>query len=125
MSLYLKILESFGDFLFLWFVWHNDCPFQFRGNIKVMNKFKFLVFTGFFIFAFSTSFTIQAQTRADYALINQAEHISGDHFSIFSQTRKGALIYSVNRPSSQMLNAIDTGLSDLFGWREKTDTAAG
>ena len=80
-----------------------------------MSKFRFSVFTAlFFIFVFSFSFGIQAQSRAEYAVINQAERISGDRFGFLSQTPKGALVYSVNRPSSQMMNAIDAGLSDLF-----------
>jgi hypothetical protein len=62
---------------------------------------------------------IQAQSRADRAIVNQAQRISGDRFGYFSQTRKGARVYSVNRPSSQMLNAIDTGLNNLFAVARK------
>ena len=46
-----------------------------------MSKFRFSIFTAlFFIFVFSFSFGVQAQSRADYAVINQAERISGDKF---------------------------------------------
>ncbi|CAN5780847.1 hypothetical protein BH20ACI4_BH20ACI4_16360 [soil metagenome] len=85
-----------------------------------MNRFRFAVFTAlFFIFVFSFNSGIQAQNRADRAIVAQAERVSGDRFDHFSQTRKGAHVYSVNRPSSQMLNAIDTGLSNLFAVARK------
>lgn len=80
-----------------------------------MNRFRFAVYSAlFFIFIFSYNTVIQAQSRADRAIISQAQRVSGDRFGYFSQTSKGARVYSVNRPSSQMLNAIDTGLSNLF-----------
>lgn len=80
-----------------------------------MNRFKFLIFTAlFFAVIFTINSTIQAQSRADWAIINQAERVSGDKFKFVSLTSNGARVYSVSRPSSQMLNAIDTGLSDLF-----------
>lgn len=80
-----------------------------------MKKLKFAIFTALvFVFVFSFNSTIQAQSRADRAVIAQAERVSGDKFGFLAQTPKGARVYSVNRPGSQMLNAIDTGLSDLF-----------
>ena len=47
-------------------------------------------------------------------LLNQAERITGDRFTIAAQTPKGALVYAVNRPNNKMLDAIDKGLTDLF-----------
>lgn len=80
-----------------------------------MNRFRFAVFiTLIIILVFSFNSQIQAQNRIDRNILIQAENISGDNFDFFSQTRKGARVYSVNRPSSQMLDAIDAGLSDLF-----------
>lgn len=80
-----------------------------------MNKLKFALFTVLsFAFVFSFDSEINAQNRGDRAIVSQAERVSGDKFGYFSQSPKGARIYSVTRPSSQMLNAIDTGLSDLF-----------
>lgn len=85
-----------------------------------MKIFKYSVFTAlFFATVFSLSFEIRAQNRADRAIINQAERISGDRFNYFSQTRQGARVYSVSRPSAQMLNAIDTGLTNLFTMARK------
>ncbi len=85
-----------------------------------MNRFRFAIYTAlFFTFVFSFNPDIQAQNRADRAIVSQAERVSGDRFGYFSQTPKGARIYSVNRPSSQMLNAIDTGLTNLFAVARK------
>lgn len=85
-----------------------------------MNKFRFASFTVLaFAFVFSFDTEINGQNRGDRAIVSQAERVSGDRFGYFSQTPKGANVYSVNRPSSQMLNAIDTGLSDLFNVARK------
>lgn len=85
-----------------------------------MNKLKFALFTVLsFVFVFSFKVEINAQNRGDRAIISQAERVSGDRFGYFSESPKGARIYSVTRPNSQMLNAIDTGLSDLFAVARK------
>ena len=82
---------------------------------KFMNKTKFVLLSiTFFILIFLFDSETTAQSRVDRAVVNQAERISGDRFEYFSQSPKGARIYSVTRPSWQMLNAIDAGLSDLF-----------
>lgn len=44
----------------------------------------------------------------------EAQRISGDQFNYSSSTPRGALVYSVNRPSATTLAAIDRGLTDLF-----------
>lgn len=82
-----------------------------------MLKFKFLLQI-LFIFAviFSINLFAQAQNRS---VINEAERISKDRFNFVQQTPKGARIYAVNRPSSEMLNAIDKGLTDLFAVAKK------
>jgi hypothetical protein len=71
-------------------------------------------------FAFAAGASAQnPQVRA------KAEQISGDRFSVAVSTPRGAPVYAVNRPSASMLDAIDTGLSDLFavarknGYRKK------
>lgn len=78
-----------------------------------MNKFRFALF---FIFSIFLTFQsdLHAQNRGDRAVVSKAERVSGDRFGFFSQTPKGARVYSVNRPNSQTLNAIDTGLNELF-----------
>jgi hypothetical protein len=58
--------------------------------------------------------SVQAQNRNDKVLINEAERITGDSFIFSAQTPKGARVFALGKPSSKMLNAIDTGLSELF-----------
>lgn len=62
---------------------------------------------------------VPAQNRTDRVLINQAQKITGDNFSIVVQTAKGARVYAVKKPSSKMLDAIDQGLTDLFAIARK------
>lgn len=95
-------------------------PVKNGGKEEFMKHFRFTVFAFLaFISAFSINSEVKAQNRADRAVINQAERISGDRFDYFSQTQKGARVYSVNRPSAQMLNAIDAGLNNLFAAARK------
>jgi hypothetical protein len=76
-----------------------------------MNRFKIL-----FILALSFLFiqNIGAQSRVDRILINEAKRITGDDFPIFTSTPMGARVYAVKQPSAKVLNAIDTGLDELF-----------
>lgn len=83
-----------------------------------MNKIRFALFL-VLSFIFSLDSNLHAQNRGDRATVSKAERVSGDQFGYFSQSPKGARVYSVNRLSSQMLNAIDTGLSDLFAVARK------
>ena len=57
---------------------------------------------------------VSAQSRVDRVLIDETARITGDEFPFFANTPRGARVYSVNRAGSQMLNAIDKGLADLF-----------
>ena len=83
-----------------------------------MNKSKFLIIlaVGFLFIQ-----NIGAQSRVDNILINEAKRITKDDFPVFTQTPKGARIYAVNQPDSKMLNAIDTGLTDLFALARKNN----
>lgn len=85
-----------------------------------MNK---LIFTSkivsLFIFSLLPFQTIEAQSRADRALIGEAIRITKDDFSIAIQTPKGARVYAFRQPNSNMLNAIDKGLADLFAIARK------
>lgn len=47
-------------------------------------------------------------------VLNEAQRVSGDRFTVTTSTLRGATVYSVTRPSREMLAAIDRGLSDLF-----------
>ncbi len=49
----------------------------------------------------------------------KAERVTGDKFSFVTRTPRGANVFSVNRPSREMLMAIDKGLTDLFAVARK------
>lgn len=53
------------------------------------------------------------------SLTATAERISGDTFEYTTTTPKGAHVYALHRPSAAVLNAIDTGLTDLFAVARK------
>lgn len=65
------------------------------------------------IFALLLGFT-QIGHAQNRALLNEARRISGDDFTFFARTPRGASVYGANRPSAVVLKAIDKGLSDLF-----------
>ena len=44
----------------------------------------------------------------------KAQRVTGDRFTISTTTPKGARVIAVRRPSAAMLNAIDSGLTELF-----------
>ena len=75
-----------------------------------MKTVKSLIFVAF-IFIACLSQTAVAQNRT---VMNEAEKYSNDKFPISLTSPKGARIYAVNRPSAKMVNAIDTGLENLF-----------
>ena len=62
-------------------------------------------------FGVATAPDIRAQ---DQRVTAQAQRITGDRFAISGRTPRGVAIMAVSRPSAQMLNAIDRGLTDLF-----------
>ncbi len=80
-----------------------------------MKKLKVLLtITSIFALGFMLLQNAEAQSRTDRILINEAQRITNDIFYSFSQTPKGARVYSINQPSYKMLNAIDDGLTELF-----------
>lgn len=82
-----------------------------------MNKLKLL----FSIFAVIFLFTqiSCAQNRVERVLLDKAEKITNDEFSFDTKTAQGARVYSVNKPRSEMLKAIDDGLTELFAIARK------
>jgi hypothetical protein len=83
-----------------------------------MNKLKVLLILAVgFLFVQN----IGAQSRVDRILITEAKRITNDDFPVFTQTPKGARVYAVSQPNSKMLNAIDTGLTDLFAIAKKNN----
>lgn len=77
-----------------------------------------LFVVGTFIFAtlLITTSDISAQNRQVLAKVQQT---TGDQFPFSARTPRGANVYSVNRPNSQILAAIDKGLTDLFAVARK------
>jgi hypothetical protein len=76
------------------------------------------LFTVVFAFVVCFSQTTAGQIRK---VINEAEKITNDRFTVSLTTPKGARVYAVNRPSAVMLNAIDDGLRELFVIAEKNN----
>ena len=76
-----------------------------------------------FIFAviFSANLIGFAQSRAELGVLAEAERVSRDYFDFVVQTPRGAMVYGVRNPSSQMINAIDKGLTDLFAVARKNN----
>ncbi len=62
---------------------------------------------------------IQSADGQNRSVLATAERISGDRFIVTAMTPMGANVVAVNRPSDEMLNAIDTGLTDLFAVSRK------
>jgi hypothetical protein len=54
------------------------------------------------------------QDSVESQLLQRAEQLSGDKFTIVTKTKKDAKIYAVNSPRKEFLNAIDKGLNELF-----------
>ncbi len=52
-------------------------------------------------------------------VLAEAERVSGDRFTVSTKTPLGANVYGVNRPSNEMLAAIDQGMTDLFAVARK------
>lgn len=72
-----------------------------------------LIFVVFSVSTKSQSLRVQNQVTA------QAEKITGDKFHYSSRTPRGVKIYSVNKPSVRMINAIDKGFDDLIKVAQK------
>ncbi len=56
----------------------------------------------------------QAADAQNRAVLAEAQRVTGDRFNYTGRTPRGAQVYAVNRPSRAMLNAIDSGLGNLF-----------
>jgi hypothetical protein len=79
-----------------------------------------IVFAAFLMTGDST----YGQADTDKSVIAEAERISGDTFEKKKKTPKGALVYGVNKPSKDVLKAIDTGLKNLFEVAKKNGYSA-
>jgi len=77
-----------------------------------MNSQKLLLSICAVVFLFSQISV--AQNQVERVLLNKVERITNDEFRFDTETSKGARVYSVKKPSSKMLKAIDDGLTQLF-----------
>jgi len=82
-----------------------------------MNRQKLLLSICAIVFLF-TQLSI-AQNQTERVLLNKVERITNDEFRFDTETPKGARVYSVKKPSSKMLKAIDDGLTQLFAVARK------
>jgi hypothetical protein len=55
----------------------------------------------------------------DRRLLAEAERVTGDTFAYSGRTPRGASVYAVKRPSAEVIQAIDKGLTDLFAVARK------
>lgn len=62
---------------------------------------------------------VVAQSRAESAVLAEAQRYSRDQFKFAVKSAKGAKVYGVKKPSAEMLAAIDKGLTDLFAVAKK------
>ena len=77
-----------------------------------MNIKKIFSFVASFLILISGS--VQVAHAQNRTVRNEAERISGDLFGVATRTQHGANVYAVNKPSKEVLGAIDNGLADLF-----------
>jgi hypothetical protein len=76
---------------------------------------KFIYFFVIFI-SVGIATSLNAQNNQ---VLNEAQRITGDRFTVAARTPRGANVYAVNRPTPAMLTAIDRGLTDLFAVARK------
>lgn len=62
---------------------------------------------------------IENVSAQNQAVLAEAERISGDRFAVNTNTPRGVSVYAVKQPNAATLNAIDTGLTELFALARK------
>ncbi|MBA2379666.1 MAG: hypothetical protein H0V76_08845 [Blastocatellia bacterium] len=62
---------------------------------------------------------VQVADGQNRSILNEAQRVSGDRFTVTTRTPQGVRIHAVRRPSAAMLSAIDRGLTDLFAVARK------
>jgi hypothetical protein len=62
---------------------------------------------------------IQIAEAQNHAVLAKAERITGDQFPFSARTTRGASVFAVSRPSTEVLAAIDRGLTNLFAIARK------
>lgn len=74
---------------------------------------KDLILGAMMVTVFSAIFSTSASGQ-DRRVLAKAEQISNDRFTSIAKTPRGATVVAINRPSPDVLSAIDKGLTDLF-----------
>lgn len=69
---------------------------------------KKLIFAPLFLMIFGIA------AFGQWSVLAKAQRVTGDRFTFSATTPKGARVVAVKRPSAAMLNAIDSGLTELF-----------
>ncbi len=72
-----------------------------------------------FIIAIGIFLTPASNLAQDSRALTEAQRVTGDRFRVATTTPKGAKVYAVTKPSKAVLQAIDTGLTDLFAVARK------
>ncbi len=85
----------------------------FADTVKGCNMKTFSLSAIFLVFFLLIAFAPVAFAQ-DRRTLSEARRISGDDFPVSLKTRKGTRIFAATRPSAKMLNAIDSGLAELF-----------
>lgn len=79
------------------------------------------------LFAVASTRSVNAQSRQDRQLMARAEGLSGDRFPVRTNSPRGVRVYAQRQPRPDLLQAIDTGFSNLFdvarrhGYRARLD----
>ncbi|MGI9105400.1 MAG: hypothetical protein ACR2G4_04035 [Pyrinomonadaceae bacterium] len=89
---------------------------QQRMRIALFSRVAAAVMCGVLLSAGSGALTVASAQRAnvDRRVVARAESYTGDRFSFFTVTPRGARVASVRRPRAEALRAIDEGLGELF-----------
>ena len=89
-----------------------------------------LALTGLLMFTGDGVKPAGAQGRTEQIIRARAQAVTGDRFSVFTTTPRGARVYAVAAPKADTLRAIDDGLTELFaiarrhGYHQRLDHTA-
>jgi hypothetical protein len=81
---------------------------------SLVQLFLVLAACGIFLFGGLNQTASGQALHRDPRLIARAEQITGDRFSLYTETARGVHIYAASRPGAEVLSAIDNGLTELF-----------
>ncbi len=73
-----------------------------------------LALTGLLMFTGDGVKPAGAQGRTEQIIQARAQSVTGDRFTVFRTTPRGANVYAVAAPRAETLRAIDDGLAELF-----------